>query len=137
MSRGGGGALPIVKPSLDPCKEGTCFSEAAIAAGFVEEEALGIVGKPSPSLVCAQVYRPLSRRSAGRPACRLAGLYVCVLVFSERSARPARCACMSLGPTSRSRHAYLPGACLSAWLAFGPQGVGWWLAAAHQDDTLG
>ena len=60
VSRGGGGALPIVKPSLDPSKEGTCFSESAISAGFVEEEALGIVGKPSPSCLSASLQATLA-----------------------------------------------------------------------------
>jgi len=39
-----GDTAPIVMPSLDPSSATSCFSEAALAAGFVREDGLGIVG---------------------------------------------------------------------------------------------
>jgi len=44
LAASAGVTCPILMPSLDPGKEGTCFSAMAVASGFVEYEGLGIVG---------------------------------------------------------------------------------------------
>ena len=49
----------LITPSLDPLHNGSCFSETAVAAGFVREDALGITGASAGSAPLLRRIREL------------------------------------------------------------------------------